>query len=57
MFHTSVVEVLPVTEKELRMQIRKDPILSRVLELIVGMKSPFIMEFRCGVIEQSSQPN
>ena len=33
-FHTSVVEALPVTEQELRMQTRRDPVLSRVLELV-----------------------
>ena len=34
MFHTSVVEALPVTDQELRMQTRRDPVLSRVLELV-----------------------
>ena len=34
MFHATVVEALPVTEKELRMQTRRDPVLSRVLELV-----------------------
>ena len=34
MFHTTVIEALPVTEQELRMQTRRDPVLSRVLELV-----------------------
>ena len=34
MFQTTVVEALPVTEQELRMQTRRDPVLSRVLELV-----------------------
>ena len=34
MFHTSVVEALPVTDQELTMQTRRDPVLSRVLELV-----------------------
>ena len=34
MFHTSVVEALPFTDQELRMQTRRDPMLSRVLELV-----------------------
>ena len=34
MFHTTLVETLPVTEQELRMQTRRDPILSRVLEFV-----------------------
>ncbi|XP_022800043.1 uncharacterized protein K02A2.6-like [Stylophora pistillata] len=33
-FHTTVVEALPVTEHNLRMQTRRDPVLSRVLELV-----------------------
>ena len=33
-FHTTVVEALPVKEQELRMQTRRDPLLSRVLELV-----------------------
>ena len=33
-FHTTVVEALPVTEHDLRMQTRRDPVLSRVLELV-----------------------
>ena len=33
-FHTTVVEALPDTEQELRMQTRRDPVLSRVLELV-----------------------
>ena len=33
-FHTSVVEALPVTEHELRMQNRRDPVVFRVLELV-----------------------
>lgn len=34
MFHTAVGEALPVTEKELRKQTCRDPILSCVLELV-----------------------
>ena len=34
MFHTSLIEALPVTEQELRLQTRRDPVLSRVLELV-----------------------
>ena len=34
MFHTSVVEALPVTDQEVRMQTRRDPVLSRVLEFV-----------------------
>ena len=30
----TVVEALPVTEQELRMQTQRDPVLSRVLELV-----------------------
>ena len=33
-FHTFVVEALPVTEQELRMQTRRDPVLSHFLELV-----------------------
>ena len=33
-FHTTVVEALPVTEQELRMQTCRNPVLSRVLELV-----------------------
>lgn len=33
-FHTTVVEALPVTEQELRMRTRRDPVLSRALELV-----------------------
>ena len=34
MFHTSLIEALPVAEQELRLQPRRDPVLSRVLELV-----------------------
>ena len=34
MFQTTVVEALPVAEQEVRMQTRRDPVLSRVLELV-----------------------
>ena len=34
MFHTSVLEAHSVTDQELRMQTRRDPVLSRVLELV-----------------------
>lgn len=34
MFHTAAGEALPVTEKELRKQTCRDPILSCVLELV-----------------------
>ena len=34
MFHTSVVEALPVTDQELRKQTRRDPVLFRVLEFV-----------------------
>lgn len=33
-FHTTIAEALPVTEHKLRMQTRRDPILSSVLELV-----------------------
>ena len=33
-FHTTVVEALTVTEQELKMQTRRDPVLSGVLELV-----------------------
>ncbi|PFX22695.1 Retrovirus-related Pol polyprotein [Stylophora pistillata] len=33
-FHTTVVEALRVTEHDLRMQTRRDPVLSRFLELV-----------------------
>ena len=36
MFQTTIVEALPVTEQELRMQTRRDPVLSRVLELVLS---------------------
>ena len=34
MFHASVTETLPVTEQELRLQTRRDPVLFRVLVLV-----------------------
>ena len=33
-FHTTVLEALPVTEQELRMESRRDPVLSRFLVLV-----------------------
>ena len=33
-FHSTVVDTLPVTEQKLKMQTRRDPALSRVLELV-----------------------
>ena len=36
MFHAFVIETLPVSEQELRLQTRRDPVLSRVLELVEG---------------------
>ena len=34
MFHMTVVETLPVTERELRREIHRDALLSRVVQLV-----------------------
>lgn len=41
MFHTTVVQALPVTEQELRMQTRRDPVLSRCSRVCTVGMTPF----------------
>ena len=46
-FHTTIVEALPITEQELRMQTRREQNSTQnsFPMLIAVTKSPFIMEF------------
>ena len=71
--HISVIEALPVTEQETRKQTHRDPILSRVLEVVQSgwleaeahleliptakVNQGLIRELQCGLLEWFPQPN